>query len=118
MKQIILAYSLPKETVTAIMTLYKNMKAMVCSLDEDTDFFEIVTGVLQGDTLYPYLLILCLDYILQTFIDLIKENSFTLEKARSRRYPAKTMRDTDCSDDQALFTNTPAQEESQQRSLQ
>ena len=30
MEQILLAYGLPKEIVTAIMMLYKNMKAMVC----------------------------------------------------------------------------------------
>ena len=33
--------------------------------------FDIVAGVLQGDTLAPYLLIICLDYILQTSIDII-----------------------------------------------
>ena len=37
MKQI-LAYSLPKETVAAIMMLYKNTKVKVCSPDGDTDF--------------------------------------------------------------------------------
>ena len=46
------------------MMFYKNMKAMDCSPDGDTDFFYIVAGVLQGDTLAPYLCILCLDYVL------------------------------------------------------
>ena len=41
----------------------KNMKAMVHSADRDTDF-DIVTGVLQDDTLALYLFILCLDYVL------------------------------------------------------
>ena len=59
------------------MMLYKNMKAMVCSPDRDTNFVEIVTGVLQVDTLAPYLFILCLDYILQISIDLMRENGFT-----------------------------------------
>ena len=63
MEQILLAYSLYKETVTAMM-LYNNMKLKVCSPDDDTDFFDIVTGVLQGDTLVLYLLIICLDYVL------------------------------------------------------
>ena len=48
------AYSLPKETVTIIMMLYKNMKSMVHSPNGDTDFY-IVTGALQGDTLTLYL---------------------------------------------------------------
>ena len=50
MEQILLVYGLPRETVRAIMTLNKDMKAMVCSSDSDTDYFDIVTGVLQGDT--------------------------------------------------------------------
>ena len=62
----------PKETFTAILMLYKNIKVKVHSLDWDTDFFYIVAGVLQGDTLAPYLFIICLDDILQTLIDLIK----------------------------------------------
>ena len=45
--------------------------------------------LLQGDTLAPYLFIICLDYILRTSKDLIKENGFTLKKTRSRRYLTK-----------------------------
>ena len=57
---------------------------MVCSSDRDTDLFDITTRILQGDKLAPYLFILCQDYILQMSIDLIRENSFTLKKTRSR----------------------------------
>ena len=45
---------LPKETVTALMILYRKMKVKWDSPDGDTDFFDIVAGVLQGDTLAPY----------------------------------------------------------------
>ena len=38
-------------------------------------YFDIVAGVLQGDTLAPYLFIICLDYVLRTSIDKIKENA-------------------------------------------
>ena len=51
----------------------KNMKAMVHSPDGDTNFFGIVARVLQGDILASYKFIICLDYILQTSIDLIKK---------------------------------------------
>ena len=54
----------------------------------------------------PYLLIICLDYILWTAIDLMKENGFTLEKASSRRYSTRTFTDTDYTDDIALLANT------------
>ena len=80
MEQILLAYGLPKETVAAIMILYRNTKVKVHSPDGDTDYFDIVAGVLQGDTLVPYLFIICLDYVLRTSIDKIKENCFKLTK--------------------------------------
>ena len=54
MKQILSAYGLPKETVTAIIMLYRNMMIKVHSPNGDLDSFDIVTGVLQGDTLAPY----------------------------------------------------------------
>ena len=59
MEQILLEYGLSKETITAIMMLYKTMKAMDCSPDEDTNFFDIVAGVLQGNTLVLYLFTFC-----------------------------------------------------------
>ena len=55
MEQMLLAYGLPKETVIAIMMLYKNTKAIVRSPDGDTDFFDIEPGVLQRDTCALYL---------------------------------------------------------------
>ena len=82
MEQILLTYGLPKETIAAIMMLNKNTKVKVRSLEGDTEFFKIVTSVLQGKTLAPYLFIICLDYILQTSIDLMKENGFTLKNKK------------------------------------
>ena len=46
----------------------------------DTDYFDIVAGVLQGDTSAPYLFITCLDYVLRTSIDIMKDNGFKLAK--------------------------------------
>ena len=50
----------------------------VRSSDGDKDFFDIVADVLYGDTLAPYQFIICLDYVFQTSIELMKENSFAL----------------------------------------
>ena len=111
MEQILLAYGLPKKAVAAIMILYRNTKVKVRSPDGDTDYFDIVVGVLQGDTLASYLFIICRDYVLRTSIDKIKENGFELTKKRSRRYPAKTITDADYADDIAILTNAPAQAE-------
>ena len=118
MEQILLAYGIPKETVAAITILYRNTKVKVRSPDGDTEYFDIVAGVLQGDTLAPYLFIICLDYVLRTSIDKIKENGFELTKKRSRRYPATTITDADYADDIAILANTPDQAETLLHSLE
>ena len=46
MEQILLAYGLSKETVAAIMMLYRNTKVKVGSPDGNTDYFDIVAGEL------------------------------------------------------------------------
>ena len=56
MEQILLAYGIPKETVAEITIFYRNTKVKVRSPDGDTEYFDIVAGGLQGDTLAPYLL--------------------------------------------------------------
>ena len=90
----------------------------VRSPDGNTEYFDIEAGVLQGDTLAPYLFTICLDYVLRTSIDKIRENGFELTKKRSRRYPAKTITDADYADDIALLTNTPNQAETLLHSLE
>ena len=63
-----------KETVTAITIPCRNTKLKVSSSNGDTENFDIVAGVLKGDTLAPYIFIICLDYVLKTSIDKIREN--------------------------------------------
>ena len=98
--------------------LYRNTKVKVHSLDGDTDYFDIVAGVLQGDTLAPYLFIICLDYVLRTSMDKMKDNSFKLTKERSRKYPAQTITDADYANDIALLANMPTQAETLLHSLE
>ena len=88
------------------------------SPDGDTEYFNIVAGVLQGNALAPYPFIICLDYVLRTSIDKIRENGFELTKKRSRRYPAKTITDADYADDIAILANTPNQAETLLHSLE
>ena len=79
----------------------------------ETHYFDIVAGVLQMDTLAPYLFI-----IFRTSIDKISENGFELTKKRSRRYPAKTITDSDYADDIVILANTPNQAETLPHSLE
>ena len=103
--EILSAYGIPKEIVSAINILYTNTVARVLSPDGDTDDFEILAGVLQGDTLAPYLFIISLDYAMR-LATRDKSFGFTLTKARSRRFPAEKITDTDFADDIALLSDT------------
>ena len=118
MEQILLAYGLSNETAAAKMMLYINTKVEVHFLDGNTNYFNIVAGVLQRDTLALYLFIIFQDYVLRRSIDLMKENGFKPAKERSRRYTAQTITDADYADDIALLANTPAQAETLLHSLE
>ena len=100
------------------MMLYKNTKVKFRSPDGNADFFDIVAGVRQGVTLAPYLFIICLDYVFQTSVDLMKENGFTLAFEKIRRYPTRTIMDVAYLDDKAFLANTPAQTQSLLHSME
>ena len=87
--------------------LYKKTKVKFHSPDGGIDYFDIVTGVQQGNTFAAYLFIISLDYGLWKSIDLMKENGFKLEKERSSRYPAQAITDVDYVDNIALLANPP-----------
>ena len=97
----------------AIMMPYKNTKVKVRSLD----YFNIYAGMLQGDTLALYLFIICLNHVLTTSFDILKDNGFKLANER-RRYPVQIITDEDYADDIALLANTPAQAETLLHSLE
>ena len=80
MEKILLANGLPDETVVSIIMLYRSTEVKVSSPDGDKDYFDIVAVVLQGDTLDPYLFIICLEYVLRTYVVKIKGNDFKLTK--------------------------------------
>ena len=114
-----MAYPPPKKTpVAVIMLLYRNTKVKVRSPDEDTNYFDIVAGVLQGDMLALYLFIICIDYVLRTSIDKMKDNDFELIKERSRRYPAQTIMDADYVHNVAFLANTIAKAKTLLHSLE
>ena len=77
---------------------------MVSTADGDSDPFNIVTGVLQGDPLAPFLLIICLDYAMR--ISIAESDGIVLKKRRSRRHPSQILSDLDFADDIALLEET------------
>ena len=50
--------------VNAIKDMYSNTQAKVLSPDGETEPFQVTSGVIQGDTLAPYLSVIVLDYAL------------------------------------------------------
>ena len=80
--------------------------AQVITEDGNTDFFSIEAGVLQGDTLAPYLFIIVIDYIMRTATKDSEELGFKIRERRSSRHPAAHLIDTDFADDIALISNT------------
>ena len=55
----------PKEIVAPTMTLYKNMKSIVCLPDEDINF-DFDVGVFKADIWALYMIIVCLDDVHRT----------------------------------------------------
>ena len=105
MTEILNAYGIPDEIISAIMKAYKNTKSIVTTDDGDTDFINISGGVLQGDTLALFLFIICLDYVLKKGLDRNNDLEFTLIERRNKRYPAITITDVDYADDLAIVTD-------------
>ena len=106
MFKILKAYGVPPNLLSTIKALYTNTKAKILSPDGETDVFEIMMGVLQGDTLAPFLFVIALDYAMRKAIEGKEEDfGFTITPQQSRRVRAKTITDLDFADDIALLSN-------------
>ena len=105
MLAILKAYGIPEELVTAISIMYEDTTAKVITPDGETETFNILAGVLQGDTLAPYLFVIVIDYVMRTAL-LGREDKlgFQLRKRKSRRVPPITITDMDFADDIALVS--------------
>ena len=106
MFDILKAYGIPEQIVSAIALMYSNTEAKVRSPDGETDFFTIHAGVLQGDTLAPFLFIVTLDYAMRTANEGFEDLGFTLSERRSQRIiTAVNITDTDFHDIKFLSNN-------------
>ena len=102
MFEILKAYGIPEPVVNGIRVMYENNKATVLTDEGESDLFEILTGILQGDPLAPYLFIIVLDFALRKSIS--QEDGITLLRQRSRRHPPTCLADLDFADDIALLS--------------
>jgi hypothetical protein len=106
MFKILEAYGIPHNLLNAIKSMYTNTRAKVRTPDGETEEFEIKAGVLQGDTLAPFLFIVVLDFALRQAISGSEEKlGFTLTPRRSARVHAKVITDLDFADDICLLSD-------------
>ena len=105
--KILRAYGIPARIVQTISDVYDNTSAEVLTPDGETDTFPILAGVLQGDTLAPYLFIIVLDYTLCRAITGKEEQlGFTITPGKSRRVRPVIQTDIDFADDIALVSDS------------
>ena len=107
--KILRAYGIPEEIVNLIKVLYTGTKAQVLTSEGFTELFDILAGVLQGDTLAPYLFVIVVDYCMKLTMEKHPDIGFTIKPARSKRHKAVKLADTEFADDIALLTNTIAE---------
>ena len=106
MFNILKAYGIPHHLVEAIRLSYSNLRAKIRSPDGETDYFKIHAGVMQGDTLAPFLFIIVLDFAMRkAILGKEQELGFTIQQRRSSRYPAVAICDLDFADDIVLLSN-------------
>ena len=118
MREIVALYGIPEQLIKAIQVLYTNTTATIYTPDGETEPIDIKAGILQGDTLAPFLFIIVVDYILHMSVDQITEKGLEIQPRRSSRHPARHLTDTDFADDLALISGTLANAQSLLTSLE
>jgi hypothetical protein len=102
---ILRCYNVPVKLISAIMALYDNTRAAVITPDGLSDVFRTTSGVLQGDTLAPFLFVLVLDWVLRSGIP-NNEDGFLICRRTSSRHPEKRLALLAYADDIALLSSS------------
>ena len=82
--------------------MYENPVCFVQSIDGPTKEFQTTSGILQGDTLAPFLFVIVVDYVLRQAMDTISPRGLTIGR-RSGRQSQKWVTNLDYADDIALI---------------
>ena len=99
-------YGIPNEITAAIKVMYTDPSSTILTTDGETPSFPILAGILQRDTLAPFLFIIVVDYVMRISVDTMSENGYQLRPKRSSRYPAEFLTDTYFADDIALISQS------------
>ncbi len=105
MIEILRACGIPPNLLRAVEADYTGTKARVVTHDGTTDEFELLAGVLQGDTLTPILFIKGFDCAPIKATDNHEELGFTVNQWRSRQTRTEKISDLDFADDIAVLSD-------------
>ena len=86
--------------------IYTGTSSAILTPSRATPSSPIHAGILQGDTLAPYLVIIVVDYVLHVSVDTMCEKRYQLNARRSSRNPAEYLTDTEFADDIALISQS------------
>ena len=96
--------------IRAIMAPYVGAYGKVRTRDALSSSFRLSHGVLQGDTLAPFLFILVLDRVIKAcYADLPQDTGVTLQPRRSSRSPGLQLTHTSFADDVTLICKNRAE---------
>jgi Reverse transcriptase (RNA-dependent DNA polymerase) len=98
--------AIPSYLIKAAMSMYINAKAQVLAADGFSDDFSLDHGVLQGDTLAPFLFVVVLNRVLKKAIDEKGFKGYLIKERDGSRKPAITLSDLEFADDIALVAET------------
>ena len=105
MMHILLNYGIPEQIVKAIAIMYENPSSFVQTSDGPTKEFLTSAGILQGDTLAPFLFVIVVDYILRQSVDTLKSKGLDIMPNKTNRMKNKYLTDLDYADDIALTSS-------------
>ena len=96
--------NLPNCLISDIIQMYSDTSACVSTELGPAEWFKTTSGVLQGDTLSPYLFIFLLDYALKKTLQ--DDVGFVVRKRNGRRHPAIYIGVLACTDDICLLAES------------
>ena len=96
------AWRVPAELITAVLSMYLDHTAYVQTEDGDTPTFSPTAGVLQGDTLAPYLFVLVLDVVMHNALGQVQDKGVQFDSLVGQQ----SLTDLDFADDIVLLTTT------------
>jgi len=103
------AYHVPPKLIGAVMLIYSDVQGSVRTPEGETLPFDITQGVMQGDTLAPFLFILVLDCVMRNSVDRLVHKGIEIRPQRIARcerlsLAAEHLTDLDFADDIVLMS--------------